>query len=155
MLIEPLTEHPRSDQGGLPAGGHAQKRPAWGQASGSRAQGRQGPHQGRCGVTGTSHASPYLLFMPIQSLSEPFIWTSEMPPYPAARCAGSGARQGGASPRVGLPLPAGWVHAHHLAAQQQHLRHREPALRGEKCLPASKLEVLTAQACDRPGALRQ
>jgi len=65
---------------------------------GSRARDRQGPHQGRCGVTGTSHASPYLLFMPIQSLSEPFIWTSEMPPYPAARCAGRQGASGRCKP---------------------------------------------------------
>lgn len=70
---------------------------------------------------------------------------------PRAARAGT-ARQGGASPRVGLPLPAGWVHRHQLAAQQQHFRHRDPALRVAKCLPASKL---MAQACNRPRALRQ
>ena len=36
--------------------------------------------QGSLGVTGTSQASPYLLVMPIQSLSAPFICTSLIDP---------------------------------------------------------------------------
>ena len=36
--------------------------------------------QGSWGVTGTSQASPYLLVMPIQSLSDPFICTRLIDP---------------------------------------------------------------------------
>lgn len=36
--------------------------------------------QGSLGVTGTSQASPYLLVMPIQSLSDPFICTRLIDP---------------------------------------------------------------------------
>ena len=42
--------------------------------------------QGSLGVTGTSQAAPYLLVMPIQSLSAPFSCTSLIDPYPAAFC---------------------------------------------------------------------